>query len=581
MEHVNERTDLLMSRRRLLSTLGTGMLAVALPAMSEAEREIELSMGSQDESHLPDTLDLANRAKLAINAITRCTDAKEEYAVYFYTNLYRNPPTMIRKIPLYGKFMEGLALARLMTGDNLNQHVDGVWEQAFLRVLNNQNPVLTGPEGGRQLAWMAIQYKTTKEPTWKDLGERAIHRILEAASHRDDYCYLPYDSEGRMPTGWGATFQGWTLQGVTQFYNATGSSTALELAGKLARYLKNHAEVIDASGRFLARHGASIPYSPASVFGPALHFHHNGNTMEALMEYAMASGEVEFSTFVKISYEYARALADASSRIGFFPEYIDDWPDDRNLVDCEACCVVDMLLTALWLTKAGVGDYWDDIDRYLRNQFAEMQMTSADWISQMTDELRPGPIGVDEVEVREPERCVGSFAGWSTANDFYAGAGNGIMHCCTGNGARALYYLWDNMLELEKGELRLHLLLNRVAPWAEVISFIPHRGRVDLRIRQDCARVSIRIPEWITAQHSSLCCRINGSPHKPIWEGRYIILPGRVSGDTIQITFPIPERTVEEKIGNVRYTLTLRGNNVIEISPPGNNYPFYQEKKTH
>ena len=155
MEHVNERTDLLMSRRRLLSTLGTGMLAVALPAMSEAEREIELSMGSQDESHLPDTLDLANRAKLAINAITRCTDAEEEYAVYFYTNLYRNPPTMIRKIPLYGKFMEGLALARLMTGDNLNQHVDGVWEQAFLRVLNNQNPVLTGPEGGSPLAWMA------------------------------------------------------------------------------------------------------------------------------------------------------------------------------------------------------------------------------------------------------------------------------------------------------------------------------------------------------------------------------------------------------------------------------------------
>lgn len=92
-------------------------------------------MPTEPETHTPDTLDLVERADFVINAITRCTNPEAEHAVYFYTNLYRNPPTMIRQIPLYGKFIEGLALARLMTGSTFNQHVDGIWRDALLRIL--------------------------------------------------------------------------------------------------------------------------------------------------------------------------------------------------------------------------------------------------------------------------------------------------------------------------------------------------------------------------------------------------------------------------------------------------------------
>ena len=358
-----------------------GLTAVVFVSGSYGKQKEEPMMQNEHLAQTPDTLDLVERARYAINAITRSTNPESEYAVYFTGVLHRNPPTLSGEIPLYGKFMEGLAFMRIMTsGDSgastqskdFNRHVDHVWRDAFLRRLNEQKPVLTGPEGGRQLAWLAIQYRQTKDSMWKELGEAAIQRALNVAVHQDDYCYLPRDSEGTMPTSWEATFQGWTLQGVTQFYMATGSEAALELAGKLARYLKDHSGIFDTDGRFLARHGVDIPISPLSTLEPALHFHHNGNAMEALMEYALASGESEFGEFVKKCYEYARSLPDSSPLIGFFQEYIDDWPDHRGVIDCETCCVVDMLLTALWMTKAGVGDYWDDIDRYLRNQFAEM-----------------------------------------------------------------------------------------------------------------------------------------------------------------------------------------------------------------
>lgn len=564
-------------RRRFLMMAGTGVIALAVPPTSDGERKGMPIMPTEPDTHTPDTLDLVERADFVINAITRCTNPEAEHAVYFYTNLYRNPPTMIRQIPLYGKFIEGLALARLMTGSTFNQHVDRIWEEALLRKLKEEKPVLLGPEGGRQTAWLGIQYTISKDTMWKELGESAIRRALDAAAHKDDYCYFPYDPP-TMPTGWGATIQGWTLQGVTQFYNATGSEIALELAGKIARYLKDHAEVFDAEGRFLARHGESIPRSPESRLGPALHFHHNGNAMDALAEYALATGDAEFTEFVKKSYHYARSLKDSSPLVGFFPEYIEDWPDERGVVDSEGCCVVDMLLTALWLTKAGAGDYWDDIDRYLRNQFAEMQMTSSDWITRMTEKRPLQPIGEHEVAVGDSDRCVGSFGGWSSANDFFVGAGNGIMHCCTGNGARALYYLWDNMIDFREGELHLHLLLNRDSAWADVASYIPHQGRVDLKLKQESARVLIRVPEWIETRESGISCMLNGAPHKLGWEGRYVLVEGASPGDTIRLNFPIPERTVEETIGEVDYTLRLKGNNVVSISPPGKNYPFYQER---
>lgn len=560
-----------MAEKSYIQDSKTDTVASDRTGSSSVQRRVQDSAPTRGDfyfSNVPDTLDLAERAKLAVNALTRCTNPEKEYAVYFNVNLNRNPPTLSRQIRLYGKFMEALALMRIITGSDFNQHVDKVWEDAFLRLLTQQRPVLAGPEGGRQLAWMAIQYRYSKDSRWKKLGEQAIRRALDAAVHRDDYCYFPSGSGRTMPTGWEATAQGWTLQGVTQFYNATGSEAALELARKLARYLKDYAEVFDFEGRFLARHPSSC--------GPALHFHHNGNALEALMEYALASGETEFAEFVKKGYQYARSLRDSSPLVGFFPEYIDDWPDDRSIIDCEGCCVADMLQIALWMTKAGVGDYWDDINRYLRNQFAEMQMTSGDWIIRMTKELPRSPVRPDETAEDVSERAVGTFAGWSTANDFYAGCGEGVMNCCTGNCSRALYYIWENMLEFKEEELRLHLLLNRASPWADIKSHIPYSGQMDVKMKQPCANVAIRVPEWVSSKSDDVSCQVNDSPRDLSWENRYVSIGKVSSGDTIQINFPISERTIRETVGGVPYTFIVKGNDVVSISPQGKNYPFYQ-----
>jgi hypothetical protein len=42
----------------------------------------------------------------------------------------------------------------------------------------------------------------------------------------------------------------------------------------------------------------------------------------------------------------------------------------------------------------------------------------------------------------------------------------------------------------------VNLLLNRASAWADLDSYIPYEGRVDVRVKRDC-ELAVRIPEWV------------------------------------------------------------------------------------
>jgi DUF1680 family protein len=274
--------------------------------------------------------------------------------------------------------------------------------------------------------------------------------------------------------------------------------------------------------------------------------------------------------WVRSGYEWAKTQG--SSLVGFFPEFI-----RPNYPSCESCEVADMIGLAVKLTTAGVGDYWDDIDRWTRNQFAESQLTDGEWIYRLAESQPKRPLAFNETADRVAERNLGAFAGWASGNEW--AVSNGIMHCCTGNAVRALYYIWEHILQQENGQLRVNLLLNRASKWADVHSYIPYEGRVDLRIKQPCSRLLVRAPEWVESHSPQVVCKVSGVSRELRWDGRYVNVGAGKPGDTIVVTFPIGERTVREKLGNVLYTLVIKGNTVVSIDPPGENGPLYARAK--
>ena len=150
------------------------------------------------------------------------------------------------------------------------------------------------------------------------------------------------------------------------------------------------------------------------------------------------------------------------------------------------------------------------------------------------------------------------------------------MHCCTGNASRTLYYIWESILDFKDGEIHVNLLLNRASKGVDLHSYIPYEGRVDLKIKRQCDDVLVRVPEWIESGSGKVGCKVNQENRELSWEGRYIRIGSTERGDTIEVTFPIFERTVKEMIGGVLYTLVIKGNDVVLIDPPGKNYPLYQ-----
>ena len=585
--------------------------------------DVPVHRGERYEDLIPDTLDIQERCALAVNGLTGPTDPDLDHMLYFRVNFSANPPIMGHGPSdiCQTKFMEALPLMRLASGSDHNAHVDPVWMATALRMIGSDGLVYwpsfpwakrpdwsePSPEAnhyaapafnGRSISAMTAYMLCDPTGPWRGEIERVVDALNALAIHEGDYAYFaqgafvpdgPRPRTAEMPIGIWSSLAGWTTQGLAHFFRASGYEPARELAGKLARYIAFHGVYYGLRGEFLPNYAGPTTVEDATpgdhdyAFEPGpppinnfIHFQHHMVPLLGLLDYATAAGDIQIAQFVRQSFEWGREKGE--STVGYFPENI----DNTEFEGSETCEVAGMIGLALKLSAAGLGDYWDDADRWIRNQFAENQLRRADWAYRfhaggLAYPRRRVPQStydpVVETIHRVPERNVGAFAGWPSANDFFVGQGGGIMHCCTGNGTRALYYVWEHILTYRDGELLLNLLLNRPSPWVDVHSYIPFEGQVDVRVKQPC-RLKIRIPEWV--QPGEPVCTVDGLARELEWEGRYAVVGAVATGQTVQFTFPIGEREEFVDIEKQRYVLTIKGNTVVDIDPPGRFCPFYE-----
>jgi hypothetical protein len=74
--------------------------------------------GERYEAMVPDTLDIEERAALAVNGLTGPLDAQKDYMLYFGVSFKSNPPSMYHGSSdvRVAKFEEALPLLRLASG---------------------------------------------------------------------------------------------------------------------------------------------------------------------------------------------------------------------------------------------------------------------------------------------------------------------------------------------------------------------------------------------------------------------------------------------------------------------------------
>jgi len=579
------------------------------------EVDIPAYSGQRYETLVPDTLDLQERAALAIHAMTECTNPAADYEVYWHVNINANPPKMSQNSWQgngVSKFQEALVLNRLMSGSDQNLHVDRRWMEVMLQsqgpdgliysplrgrpwverelpkvgVSYESGQYVTPFGNGRTLSAMSVFARRDGGPLWRDAARGVAEGLVNLAVDAGDYAFFwpsSVTATRDYPAGVTAPrqddHQSKVADGLVHAYRLLGYEPALHLARKLLIYTRRTYFTPD--GTFLSQPGDT----------QAAHFHGHGIGLKAMEEYAEVSGDEEMMQFALRGFEFAKRVGGVTNPdnpralvrgtpganlIGFFPELV----DTLGWMGSETCDVSDMIALALRFSEAGVGDFWDDADRWARNMLAEGQLLATDWMPRFsapsyTVKHALSAVGEHETTDRVPERNLGAFAGWPAPNDWYTGHGRGTAHCCTANGARVLYWLWDRIVRYHDGKLRVNLLLNRASKWADVDSYIPYQGRVELTIKQP-VELSVRIPEWVKPDEAR--CQVNGADRGVTWSGRYAQVGGVKPSDVVTLSFPIFERTDLMWIERQAYTLVRKGNEVVSIDPPGRYCPLFQRQ---
>lgn len=107
---------------------------------------------------------------------------------------------------------------------------------------------------------------------------------------------------------------------------------------------------------------------------------------------------------------------------------------------------------------------------------------------------------------------------------------------------------------------------------------LPARGEARLRLREK-ATVEVRVPGWLQA--ADLKFKLDGRPLPAAGlldaSGRLAVLKDCPVGATIDITFPVKERTTIERIGGLETTVRWRGSYAMEMTPMGANVPLLPE----
>ena len=576
---------------------------------------------------MPDTLDITERAKLAIHGLTSPLDPNDHYSLYWLVNFQNTPPIMRKEIyvNIGAKFRWALPFLRIITGSDLNNNVDQVWMDALLKDIGPDGLIyqrqgqqaprysLGGYSVGRLMDAMMIYYQRDSDKKWIDRIKAIVDRYNKLAVDKGDWAYFCADvfplnavpnKSCPVPIGvWPVDgVMGRTIQPLGQFYKLTGYQPAKELGDKFVNYVLHHSEYFGPEGQWL-----TDKLDP-TVFPNReqdCHFGMHSDELLDLLDYAIFTENEELKKYCKKSFDWAKhrnstieGQSYTVTKIGFFLECLNPYYPTS-----EHCCVADMVAIALKLSAAGIGDYWDDAERWIRNQFSENQMIYADWTNRLKHPHWPRvPEGNLETNYRVAERNVGGFLSWVTANDgcqsgvmegnqMYVSApavSIGIMHCCTANGARTLCYIWENIISWDDGKLTVNMLLNRASKWADIDSYIPYEGKVVLKIKEPLTKVLIRMPEWINSGSKDVVVTVNGSRREIAWEGRLAGAGSVQAGDILMVVFPISETVVarrvygephETMIGGFEYDrLIFRGNTLVSIDPAGRNYSLYQRQ---
>ena len=380
--------------------------------------------------------------------------------------------------------------------------------------------------------------------------------LMHLATVKEDYAYIDQI---------GLYYGGTLIRPLLEAGLVLNRPEWVEFATQMARGVMKHSDLIGENGSFKGHvHGAL-----GAIAG------------------ALACSVVTNDTYLRdragAAFEYARSI---STDFGFVPEVAQR---DDDLIACETCAIMDYLDVALLLARHVDPSYWAVVEKIARNHLWESQIRDASWIG--------APGSQDEADVIRTDlqaRLLGGFAGWSSAHcllayhedlgagwtrteakrPLYLGKTRALQNCCAGAGMRAVHQVWSNIVTRSGNTVSVNISLDRATPEVQVTSLLPFDGKVRIAVSADCT-LRWRRPDHCPPDAVRVSTQPEGRLKEQV-EGLYLNFGPRKAGETIEIAFPLPERSETIAIGNAgfqqyEFHLGWRGDTVMRMIPNPRN----------
>lgn len=545
------------------------------------------------EVTVPDTLDLAWRAELSLNVLTRNADSDPYRTVFEHFKFGDNPPTMTRP----GWFLNpatllALPYLRTMCGSSMGldteyQMMKGmlarIGSDGLLRFPNNAGwPAgVSVPHVNGQLALALMNWhERDKNRNWLDLAALLCKGLDRMAIRVEDRAYYPLECGIDAKGIWHWTKRGTSVLPYTpplepefEQQGFEGSVKWMTVSTPMAALAGQHRYKNDPAGLDLGMRLArfalkgpmweglsslAYPGNQQGIF--AGNFAGNVHFLNALIDLGMAQKSESLKQKARQGYELTRRVG--IMRMGWYPSWImngtETYGRSRKLHGvCDSGGVAATLMLAVKLSDVGVGDYWDDVDYIVRNQLVEQQFTDA-------GKMRA-------VAGTDPQNLIDRFVGGCGTSEPTALLPE-ISAVGTAATALAFYHAWHGITRFDRDSqtAQVNLFLNRVSGWLDLESHLPYEGKVILRNKL-ARTIFVRLPMWLGARLPTAAtdkleftCKRNGKTVAPVLVGRNLVFDVD-PGDVVELDFPISTRSDTYTIDGKTYKMQFRASTLFDI----------------
>lgn len=570
----------------------TGKVSNARIAVEGASEVTPLSAG------LPaNDIDMKRMAQWAMNYLIRTPRKEFNYEPIFQCSFYACPPIPSGQDPIVpcdtdARMEWEWYYMREISGSTAGKEIEAAFHRRMLGYVQEDGTVLAHPgayhEGEGTRVWkkeeygyhvwgaskilnsLSEDYRRTGNEKSKATARRIMLRLKQLAVYPSpDRCY--FRAGGGMVKQDGTPIaHGWNIQPAAvvepllNYYLATGDKEALDFAKAYAEGIITGAQPdglrFNADGSFVG---------------------HGHITMHALWGVAhvgQVTGDQRYVDFVRRAWNY---WANMGTGAGWFPAAIGHNTD-------ETCCLSDMMSCAVAIAQAGHPEYFDYVERYMRNTISNRQFILTPAFEAKYRRLNAGR---SEKDIRNGldtlKKFQGAIAAYSGLNQWEEGLLGGsyweLAGCCAPEGMRAIYTTWSNVInrreasKLGPAGVYVNISLSRESKWGRVVSFFPEAGRLTVQASVKDA-FFLRPPHW--APRDAVRAFV-GSKSVPVkWSGSYVQFDDVAPGDELTITYPLIEFTHEVSgIWPSKPDLTVmyqwRGNMVTSVMPPPTETPLF------